>query len=337
MVARVFPGATGVEERARVDLELSVGPVEARGDGVDVCFRIETGVDSSNTFVTDDSGLQAKIRVNAQSADAPVPNAYFPAVSTAYVSGGGVGVGLALPYSQGVGSPGNGDLEVMVHRRLLQNGWPPAGLGQPLNETTRVNPKMNLILFEADARGGSGDWTRTFRTYKNNYPVALFFGDTVSEAKASENGGSLIASVSGLQTPLPPFAHLLTFKSRAGGKDAIMVRFVRVNGTGGVQEWKTSDVETGVCVDDPEHVFTHSSDDEYAFEERSLTMTKPLADVVRWSWPRGLGEHQHDIANGPRTRTPTPTPTPTSSGKVCLAPLQIRSFLMTATNGTMQK
>ena len=185
---------------------------------------------------------------------------------------------------------------------MLQNGWPNAGLGQALNDTTRVHPVFTLVAGNTSRAGVA---MRTKLTYLNNNPLALFFGQLPPPELAAS------ATPSILTTSLPEFAHLLTAKVRDGGPGApIMLRLARLD------QCETEGSEERLCIPTAATFGSAAS-----LDERSLTMVLPRAKVSRWSWPAPNPTAEID-AGGLAGDSAVDTEC------VALSPLEIRAFFL---------
>jgi len=97
----------------------------------------------------------------------------------------------------------DGELEVMVHRRLLVDDG--RGVGEPLNESTIIRTTQQLSV---DTIKNSAEQIRKHILLKN-HPVQLAFGPAQSSQKSWTNNYK--TSFSPLKTALPYNLHLLSF------------------------------------------------------------------------------------------------------------------------------
>ena len=89
----------------------------------------ESSLDSGGVFWSDDSGMQMKERVWRNNSEELAGN-FYPAVSTSFLVDEQRKLQLAFltKSSHGVCSNANGQMEIMLHRRMDTNGFPPLGL-----------------------------------------------------------------------------------------------------------------------------------------------------------------------------------------------------------------
>jgi hypothetical protein len=66
---------------------------------------------------------------------------YFPVNAATYINDSTAQLTVVVDRSQGAASLGSGQLEIMVHRRLLYDDS--RGVGEPLNETAGITPYPN--------------------------------------------------------------------------------------------------------------------------------------------------------------------------------------------------
>ncbi|KAJ2943254.1 hypothetical protein O0L34_g12059 [Tuta absoluta] len=123
-----------------VEFEWVIGPVPIGTDlGKEVVSIFSSNITSGGQFYTDSNGRQMMRRTcwnetAAQQHKKPVPACYYPVVSRIclHSTNGTVGLCVLTDRAQGGTSYKEGELELMVHRRLLtDDGF---GLEEPLNE-----------------------------------------------------------------------------------------------------------------------------------------------------------------------------------------------------------
>lgn len=145
---RVYAG------RADVELVADVGPVPIfgayRGDGKEVIARFEAGISSGDALYTDAQGheMQHRRRNLRPSwhlkVNEPVAGNYYPKNSAAYIEDASTRLTIVTDRSSGVASLASGQLEYMLHRRLLHDDH--RGVGEPLNETEAIRATSLLLI-----------------------------------------------------------------------------------------------------------------------------------------------------------------------------------------------
>jgi len=120
-----------------VDFLWTVGPVGVGDVSKEVVTRYETDINSGKTFYTDANGLELQKRVLDYrpsfnwTAIMPIQSNYYPSTSLAGINDGETGLYVVTDRAHGCSSQQSGNLEFMVHRRILRIG----SLSENLNET----------------------------------------------------------------------------------------------------------------------------------------------------------------------------------------------------------
>ena len=129
-----------------VELEWTVGPIPIDDNmGKEIISRFETDLDSQELVYTDANGREFQERLknyrrtwdlrNGNGESEPVSGNYYPITAGAYIKDANKGLQLTVltDRSQGGASLASGQLEFMIHRRLLVDDS--RGVGEALNET----------------------------------------------------------------------------------------------------------------------------------------------------------------------------------------------------------
>lgn len=111
-----------------LDMEWTVGPIPG-GDnlGKEVVLRISTDLATGGVLYTDSNGREMLRRDRnlrptwALEVHEPVAGNYYPMTAGAYITDGNDTLALATDRAQGVASIGDGQLEVLVHRRTVSD------------------------------------------------------------------------------------------------------------------------------------------------------------------------------------------------------------------------
>lgn len=192
---------------------------------------------------------------------------YYPITSTAAIvdQAQDLQVSVSVDRSGGCSSLNNGDLEVMLHRRLLV----PTGffVGDALNETTVIRTREHLIL-ETPANSAAGFRPNSINL--NSPPVILF-----SEANSIQEWMATYQTVyAPMVADLPPNVKLETFKYRYDG--ATLVRLAHIFAVD-EDAVLSQDVQVNLL-----KLFTNLV--PVAMVETTLTGNQPLADFHPLSW-----------------------------------------------------
>eukprot|EP01091_Cochliopodium_minus_P016677 TRINITY_DN631_c5_g1_i2.p1 TRINITY_DN631_c5_g1~~TRINITY_DN631_c5_g1_i2.p1 ORF type:complete len:923 (-),score=206.34 TRINITY_DN631_c5_g1_i2:268-3036(-) len=180
----------------------------ARMDGyeLNLVATYQTSLNNNLTFWADDSGMQMRPRKYGQFYDTLAAN-YFPSVSTSFIIDDSTKDQLVFlaERSHGVTSQKNGEYEMMLHRRMGTNGFPPLGLCQPLNDTTSINDTVWVMV------GNYNDINkqRHFQMYNlNNRPITSF---SLANSISHWTSEHTTDTISPMNDPLPDEIHLVSF------------------------------------------------------------------------------------------------------------------------------
>ena len=121
-----------------VEFEWTVGPIDITDDlSKEVVTKYSTDIASHGTFATDSNGRDFQPRVRDERPTwnwtnvAPISGNYYPLSTALTMDDGSTGLGLVVDRANGAASLQDGNVEVMLQRRILTS----CGLAFPLNET----------------------------------------------------------------------------------------------------------------------------------------------------------------------------------------------------------
>lgn len=122
------------------EFEHTVGPIPITdGAGKEIITRFDTNIKSAGIFYTDANGREMKQRIRnhrdtwSLKVSEPVSGNYYPVNSRIFIKDPTSQLTVMSDRSQGGASINDGQLEVMLHRRLLVDDF--LGVGEALNET----------------------------------------------------------------------------------------------------------------------------------------------------------------------------------------------------------
>ncbi|MGH0152012.1 UNVERIFIED_CONTAM: hypothetical protein FKN15_038586 [Acipenser sinensis] len=127
----------------RLEQEYKVGPLELNREAI---LRTYTDLKNEKTIFTDNNGYQMLKRQYKAYMNNTVARNYYPLVRTAYIEDDSTRIVLLSERSHGVSSQDNGQVEVMLHRRLWNNQEWNLGYNLTLNDTSVVCPVFWLML-----------------------------------------------------------------------------------------------------------------------------------------------------------------------------------------------
>ncbi len=144
----------GGEEACEARVEVETEVEEMQGNRELLLRWTLLDVDTQRRLVTLDSGLLPVERFHNESRH--IAGNYYPLVTGAGIAGADPAgrpwaLGVVAAHTHGCASLKAGELEVMLHRRLLQDDYPHLGVGQALNDTSRLVDTLQFTIGEPDA------------------------------------------------------------------------------------------------------------------------------------------------------------------------------------------
>eukprot|EP01061_Rhynchopus_euleeides_P019355 TRINITY_DN317_c0_g1_i1.p1 TRINITY_DN317_c0_g1~~TRINITY_DN317_c0_g1_i1.p1 ORF type:complete len:1106 (+),score=505.33 TRINITY_DN317_c0_g1_i1:99-3416(+) len=350
VVYRLWKASKGVE------VEYTVGPIPVDtpwlpGDeypGKEVILRYSTGLQSEGVFYTDSNGREMVKRVYNKrgpsyptlEVNEPVAGNYYPVNAMIALQDNTAQLAILPDVTQGGASLKDGELEMMVHRRLLLDD--DRGVQEPLNETMCGCNDINADEGKMGAHGHEGDGGCLCEGLTMRGTHMLLF-DTVEAvnvrrrqemeelafpatlAFAAGNVTALHQARSFIAQALPDTVKLLTlnanYKTLNGGK--VLLRLAHLYGAG---ESTTHSVPVTV---DLAAVFSAPGLTIKTVEETQLTGTRPLADMdkSKFHWrtytPNLDVAQQFAAARGFTQRSYL------DGTSVTIRPMEVRTYLVT--------
>ncbi|ETV68894.1 hypothetical protein H257_15245 [Aphanomyces astaci] len=146
-----------------VQVEWTVGPIPVDDlQGKEVILRFDTSVASKKTWYTDSNGLEFIKRIrnhrdtwelNVNSAEEAIAANYVPMTLATYIRDTVSQFNVVTDRAQGVASLRDGSVEVMVHRRLLEDDH--KGVNEHLNELETLSVGDNAVVIQGLTVRGS--------------------------------------------------------------------------------------------------------------------------------------------------------------------------------------
>lgn len=216
-----------------VEVEWTVGPIPIHDkQGKEIIVRYDSDQNTNKTFYTDANGRQIlERRLNYRPTwslqqSEPVAGNYFPINTKMFIRDVNKDIQLTLltDRSQGGSSLQDGQMELMLHRRLLFDDG--RGVGEPLNETgvdgcgLIVRGKHYIYL----------DRKEPSTVFHRQQAVEIFFKPTVSfsELKTSPQNWSSIFHTQwqAIKSHVPPNVNLLTLQQ--WGRHKLLIRLEHI-------------------------------------------------------------------------------------------------------------
>jgi len=313
-VVRIYKGQTHIE------IEWTVGPIPVDdGIGKEIINRVMTQTVSKNTFYTDSNGRQTLKRIRnfrptwTTSVNEPVSGNYYPINSHIYLTDSTESNLLALvtDRSQGGTSLHDGQLELMVHRRLLYDDH--YGVSEPLNEPGEdgrglISRGIHYLVAEPSLAQKPMSIIRPLAQHMFLQPWLIF---NPTDLKFLDWKSNFHTEKSGLTNVLPSNVQILTLEPWRDGAHLLRLEHVfDVSEDASLSEPVTIDLEN-IFAD--YHVISA--------KETTLSANQWQKDAKRFSWTtktqhtEKVKQHQSHINE-------------MSEMSVTLNPMDIKSFVI---------
>jgi len=205
--------------------------------------------------------------------------------------------------SQGCGSLKDGQIEVMVQRRLLYDDG--RGVGEPLNETAPIRTVHHVIV---DKSSNSSRHQRIGSLFLNN-PSLLLFG-VGWKGTSNDWFSSFKTQFSPLVNALPFNVHLLTLRAMPSSNNDVLLRL--------------------------NHIFAVGEDSEYSVPVKvdiaqlfkNLRVTNLVEMTLSGNQPRSESRRLKWRTASTRDTPAAYVPSPLADTVVELKPMEIRTFVV---------
>ncbi|XP_047448214.1 epididymis-specific alpha-mannosidase [Mugil cephalus] len=127
----------------RLEQTYSLGPLHLN---TEVVLKTSSSLKNNKTLFTDDNGYQMMKRTFRKFTNNTLARNYYPMVRAAYIEDDLSRLVLLSDRAHGVSSQANGQLEVMLHRRLWNNLAWNLGYNLTLNDSSVVRPTLWMML-----------------------------------------------------------------------------------------------------------------------------------------------------------------------------------------------
>ncbi|XP_059093937.1 lysosomal alpha-mannosidase-like [Tigriopus californicus] len=310
------------KDKPEAEIEWLVGPIPI-GDhvGKEVVSRFNTQLDTKKTFYTDSNGRQLLKRERNfrptwnLNVTEPIAGNYYPINSRIAMNDGKTFVTVLTDRSQGGSSLKDGQLEIMIHRRLLYDDA--FGVGEALNEEAFgeglvVRGKHWLQVSssaEASAKNHRLRAQQAFMDAQISFtPTSLSF----QEWKSRYN-----MEYSALQNPLPYNVHLLTLEEWAGNsRDSLLIRLENIFDAHEDPELSKpvtislKDLFSGFSVTNVEETILGAN------------LRRDCLERLTWNVEKDNGIHSSNNTAGEAAQQDK------DSSKVTLGPMEIRTYIV---------
>ncbi|GJQ67661.1 hypothetical protein Trydic_g16491 [Trypoxylus dichotomus] len=280
-----------------IEFDWLVGPIATINDlGVEVITRFTTNRPSNRVFYTDSNGKQMVKRIRNfrdmydYTNEEPVSGNYYPVTSKIVLKDGGseactkgnhLEVAVLNDRAQGGSSLEDGQIELMVHRRLLKDDA--FGVGEALNEYEFnrgvVVRGQHLLTFgqknscRKKRSGKSASATQKDLEKKKILSPWVFVGDSTDHT-LEDLQSNFNFEFSGLTKALPDNVQILTLEP--WNEESLLLRLEHIFS---VNEDATLSQIATVHLDNLFTLF-----DVVSIEEMNLAANMPKADIEKMSW-----------------------------------------------------
>ncbi|KZV21769.1 alpha-mannosidase [Dorcoceras hygrometricum] len=308
------------KEKEHVEIEFLVGPIPIEdGIGKEIVTQIKSTVGNNKTFYTDSNGRDFLKRIRDYRADwdlqvnQPIAGNYYPINLGIYIKDKSTEFSILVDRSVGGSSIADGQLELMLHRRLLYDDG--KGVDEALNETVCILDKCVGLTVQGkyylrfDPLGYGSKWRRSFGQEIYS-PFLLAFSE---QNDTFTNFPVPTFTAMDPSYSLPDSVAILTLQEL---EDQIVL--LRLAHLYEVSEDKDLSVKASV---DLKRVFPDKK--IYNIRETSLSANQERGEMEkkRLSWKVEGGSNKQDP--GPRGGPVHPTEL-----VVELAPMEIRTFII---------
>ncbi|KAK8534169.1 hypothetical protein V6N12_047562 [Hibiscus sabdariffa] len=214
------------KEKEHAEVEFSIGPIPVNdGIGKEIITQITTTMTTNKTFYTDSNGRDFIKRIRDFRKDwelqvnQPIAGNYYPINLGIYVQDNSTELSVLVDRSVGGSSLADGQIELMLHRRLIHDDV--RGVGEVLNETVCVTEEcdgltiIGKFYLRIDHIGEGAKWRRTVGQEIYS-PLLLAF----SEQDGDDWMSSHIPTFSGIDPyySLPDNIAIITLQELENGK-----------------------------------------------------------------------------------------------------------------------
>jgi len=299
-----------------LELEHTVGPIDISDNlGKEVVTRYSTRLATQSVWYTDSEGQEMQYRKRNYrptwplNVTEPVAGNYYPMNTASYIQDSNANLRLTLinDRSQGCASINDGQIEVMVQRRLLYDDG--RGVGEPLNESLPIRTVHKVIV---DRPAVSARQQRTGSLLLNN-PSVLLSG-VGWKGNAAQWFNSFNTDFTPLVNQLPPNVHLLTLRAIPTSDNDVLLRLNHIFAVGeDTQYSQPVKVDIG-------QLFNNLRVTNLV--EMTLSGNLPKSQEKRLQWQTASVEGVE--AEGEEEYVPTPL----AGTVVELKPMEIRTFVV---------
>ncbi|XP_015893889.3 probable alpha-mannosidase At5g13980 isoform X1 [Ziziphus jujuba] len=320
--------------KEHVEVEYIVGPIPIDdGTGKEIVTQITTSLDSNKTFYTDSNGRDFIKRIRDYRTDwdlkvnQPVAGNYYPINLGIYLQDSEKEFSILVDRSVGGTSITDGQIELMLHRRLLLDDS--RGVAEALNETVCILDKCTGLTiegkfyFKIDPLGEGAKWRRSVGQEIYS-PLLLAITEEVISKEGDNWMDSRAPTFSLIESSysLPDNVALITLQELDDGK--VLLRLAHLYEIG---EDKDLSITTNVEL---KKLFPRRKINKVTEMSLSANQERTEMEKKRLVWKvEGPSENEAKVARG--------GPVDPEQMVVELAPMEIRTFIINFTPEIYQK
>ncbi|XP_020533563.1 alpha-mannosidase At3g26720 isoform X2 [Jatropha curcas] len=313
-VTRIYKG------KEHAEVEFTIGPIPVDdGTGKEITAQIKTTMKTNNTFYTDSNGRDYIKRIRDFRTDwdlevnQPVAGNYYPINLGIYVQDNSTELSVLVDRSVGGSSLVDGQIELMLHRRLIHDDK--RGVGEVLNETVCfLNGCEGLTIqgkffVRIDHLGEGAKWRRTVGQEIYS-PILLAF----TEQDGSNWINSHTPSFSGIDPSysLPNNVAVITLQELENGK--VLLRLAHLYETGEDKDYSV------VAIVELKRLFPNKKISKVTELSLSANQERAVMEKKRLMWKVASDKEEHRVTRG--------GPVDPAKLVVELAPMEIRTFFI---------
>uniref|UniRef100_H3BYW5 Alpha-mannosidase n=1 Tax=Tetraodon nigroviridis TaxID=99883 RepID=H3BYW5_TETNG len=271
----------------RLEQTYSLGPLRLN---TEVVLRSSTSLQNNRTVFTDDNGYQMMERRHRTFVNNTVARNFFPMVRAAYAEDRLSRLVLVSDRAHGVSSQANGQLEVMLHRRLWNNLPWNLGYNLTLNDSSVVRPTLWVML---GSIGATSKLHQREAIELQHRPVVMVI-DTPGKRSCTSRVRKPRQGFPLLPVSLPPNLHLLSFSISGWNYRRVLLRIMHI-----FEEGEDAELSKPVTINMKEVL--RGVGEVRTLEERSLTGTWDISSLQRWKWKTTKSQETNDKGRGSST------------------------------------
>ncbi|EGG20517.1 alpha-mannosidase [Cavenderia fasciculata] len=314
-----------------LEIEETVGPIDiSDGIGKEVITQWNTSLNTKQTWWTDSNGQEMQERVyNFRdtwdlNVTQPVSDNYVPINAISYIQDTEKNLQLTfvVDRSRGGASLGNGELEMMLHRRTLLDDW--RGVGEPMNESTQIVTTTRVIFHPIN------DQVQSYYRYfaqELQHPIYPTF--TQSNMDASVWNNLYSGTYSPLTTDLPYGLKVQSLQWVDDTQDTIVLRLENIFQVDGIDTYDPVVINFDIA-----GMFSYLN--VTSVTEMTLSSVAKLSSVNRLQWQTNSEYQQakEDLYKLYPTKD-LEINDQTNSFNIQVGPMDIRTYLITVTSNSI--